>query len=116
MLGFSREPGMLPRELPLRPCRLYAQDSITWIGGGTIGFHSLQLAAACIAGRRRRCVEPASPFGGNQPMLEGERREGGGIVKVELAHEVGTVFFDGFHADVQEVGNFLVLVALPQQL
>jgi hypothetical protein len=48
-------------------------------------------------------------------MLEAERGQRGGIVKVQLAHEVGAVFFNGFHADVEEVGNFLVLVAFPQQ-
>ena len=52
----------------------------------------------------------------DQSLLDGIGGQGGGIVKVQLAHNVGAVFFNRLDADVQQPSNFLILVSLPQQL
>ena len=41
-----------------------------------------------------------SGFPGYQSLLNGIGGQGGGIVQIELAHDVGAVLFNGFYTDI----------------
>ena len=48
-------------------------------------------------------------------MLDGIRRQCGGIVQIQFVHNIGPVFFNCFDADMQHIGNFFILITLSQQ-
>jgi hypothetical protein len=37
-------------------------------------------------------------------MFDGIRRQSGGIVQIQLVHNIGAVFFDRFDTDMQRIG------------
>ena len=66
-------------------------------------------------GSPKGLVSNLSTFFHHQTMLDGIRRQGGGIVQIQLVHYIGPVFFDRFDADMQHIGNFFILKTFAQQ-
>ena len=57
-----------------------------------------------------------TPLLAHEPLFDGKCSQRGGIVEVQLLHEIRAVFLDGLQAKVEKVSDLSVLVPFGNQL